>query len=191
MNKQEAIKAIEQDKIVLDKVVETSSGVNAFQRKIESIYYVPLETVVSMINKINESQKVTVPKFVADRIEWCKEYPRFWDLEMALSRLDDEEKLADWAYDENGELIPEKVETFARAWLDGYEIEKEKLYTVEIPDPNSYCYYRYLSRNNNGICIDASNDAKWKQKKRNQFTEAEIKQDFDWAWQWAKPVEEK
>ena len=38
--------------------------------------------------------------------------------------------------------------------------------------------------------IDASNDAKWKQKKRNQFTESEIKQDFEWAWKRAKPVEE-
>ncbi|MFM9768111.1 DUF1642 domain-containing protein, partial [Streptomyces scabiei] len=60
----------------------------------------------------------------------------------------------------------------------------------EIPDPNSYCDYRYLSRNDNGICLDASNNTKWKQKRRNQFTEAEIKQDFEWAFQFAKPVEE-
>jgi hypothetical protein len=72
----------------------------------------------------------------------------------------------------------------------GYEVEKEKLYTVEIPDPNSYASYRYLSRNDNGICIDASNNAKWKQKSKNQFTESEIKKDFAWAWQFAKEVEE-
>ena len=65
--------------------------------------------------------------------------------------------------------------------------EKEKLYTVEIPDP--YYNYRFLSRNDNGIYLDASNYAKWKQKERNQLTEAEIKQDFEWAWQWAKEVE--
>ena len=80
-------------------------------------------------------------------------------------------------------------EIVAQAWIYGYEIEQVKLYTVEIPDPNSYVYYRYLSRNDNGICIDASNDAKWKQKKRNQFTESEIKQDFDFLWQFAKEVE--
>ena len=184
MNKQEAIKAIEQDKIVLDKVVETSSGVNAFQRKIESIYYVPLETVVSMINKINESQKVTVPKFVADRIEWCKLYN--WDLYMALSSLDDD----DWAYDEDGELIPEKVETFARAWMDGYEVEQEKLYTVEIPNPNSKGNHKiYLCKDDTTgkvyLCKGTFNP---KKNKNLKLTEAEIRKDFKWAWQWAKEV---
>ncbi|HEM3202772.1 TPA: DUF1642 domain-containing protein [Streptococcus suis 8830] len=80
--------------------------------------------------------------------------------------------------------------TFARAWFDGYGVEKEKLYTVEIPDPNSFYNYRFFSRNDNGICLDASNDTKWKQRKRNQFTESEIKKDFEWAWQFAKEVEE-
>ncbi len=85
-------------------------------------------------------------------------------------------------YNDTGEWLEHNQETFALAWLFGYEIEQEKLYTVEIPDPNSYCDYRYLSRNDNGICLDASNDTKWKQKKRNQFTESEIKEDFEWAW---------
>ena len=188
MNKQEAIKTIEQDKIVLGKVVETSSGVNTFLRKIESIYYVPLETVVSIIDKINEPQKVTVPKFVADRVEWCKKYPRFWDLEMALSRLDDEEKLADWAYGENGELIPEKVETFARAWLDGYEVEREKLYTVEIPNPNSKGNHKiYLCKDDTtGKVYLCKGNFNPKKNKNLKLTEAEIRKDFEWAWQWAK-----
>ena len=86
--------------------------------------------------------------------------------------------------------VEENDNIFAQAWVFGYEVEQEKLYTVEIPDPNSYCDYRYLSRNDNGICLDASNDTKWKQKKKNQFTEFEIKQDFEWAWQFAKEVKE-
>ncbi|HEM6286487.1 TPA: DUF1642 domain-containing protein, partial [Streptococcus suis] len=44
-----------------------------------------------------------------------------------------DEKVGDWAYDRNDDLIPEKVDMIARAWLDGYEIKQEKLYTVEIP----------------------------------------------------------
>ena len=64
MNKQEAIETIEQDKIQLGRIVEINSEVNAFQRKIEMVDYVPLKTVVSMIDKINEPQKVVVPKFV-------------------------------------------------------------------------------------------------------------------------------
>ena len=67
----------------------------------------------------------------------------------------------------------------------------EKLYTVEIPDPNSFYKQRYLSRNSNGVCIDAGNDIDWKQRRKNRLTESEIKQDFEWAWDagFAKEVE--
>ena len=65
------------------------------------------------------------------------------------------------------------------------------MYTVEIPDPNSMYKQRFLSRNGNGVCIDASNDNYWKQRRETHLTESEIKQEFEWAWQWAKPVEEK
>lgn len=89
--------------------------------------------------------------------------------------------------------VEENGNIFLQALVFGYEVEKEKLYTVEIPAPNSYFVsyfdYRYLSRNDNGICIYASNDTKWRQKKKNQLTESEIKQDFEWAWQFAKEVE--
>ena len=188
MNKNEAIKTIEQDKIQVARFAETNREVNAIQLKIEMVDYVPLETVVSMINEINESQKVTVPKFVAERLERCKLYN--WDLQMALSRLDYEEKLADWAYDDNGELIPEKAEIFARAWLDGYEVEKEKLYTVEIPNPNAKGHHKiYLCKADNTgkvyICKGNFNP----DKNRNlKLTEAEIRKDFDFLWQFAKEV---
>ena len=70
-----------------------------------------------------------------------------------------------------------------------YEVEKEKLYTVEIPDPNSFYKHRFLSRNYKGVCIGSSSGIDWKQRSENQLTESEIKQDFEWAWQWAKEVE--
>ncbi|HEM2581399.1 TPA: DUF1642 domain-containing protein [Streptococcus suis] len=78
--------------------------------------------------KPHEPQKVVVPKFVAEYIEKCKQSGRH--LQKVLSRLDDDGKVGDWAYDENDDLIPEKVDMIACAWLDGYEIEQEKLYVV-------------------------------------------------------------
>ncbi|QBX30759.1 hypothetical protein Javan570_0027 [Streptococcus phage Javan570] len=87
---------------------------------------------MQVIDRIDEPQKVVVPKEVAEYIEMCKQSG--WHLVKALSRLDDDEKVGDWAYDKNDDLIPEKVDIFARAWLDGYEVEQEKLYTVEIPN---------------------------------------------------------
>ena len=180
MNKQEAIETIKQDKIQLGRIAETNSGVNTFQRKIEMVDYVPLEIVVSMIDKIDEQQKPVVPKFVAEWIEECKRSG--WHLQKALSRLDDDEKVGDWAYDENDDLIPEKVDMIARAWLayPNITVEKEKLYTVEIPNPNGVVVC--LERLDGGkIALSTFGESK--------LTESEIKKDFEWAWQWAKEVE--
>ncbi|HIH8010850.1 TPA: DUF1642 domain-containing protein [Streptococcus suis] len=129
MNKQEAIEIIEQDKIQVGRLVETNSGAHSIQQKVKSVDYVPLEIVVNTIDKIG-LKKVVVPKYVAEWIEECKRSG--WHLEKVLYRLDDDEKVGDWAYDENDDLIPENVDMIARAWLDGFEIEQEKLYTVEL-----------------------------------------------------------
>lgn len=140
-----------------------------------------LDNAFELIDQIDEPQKVVVPKFIGDLIEELK-IGEYTIGEIGACVYDDEEQ----------KWIDDNEELFYRAFLDGYEVEQDKLYTVEIPDPNSYCDYRYLSRNDNGICLDASNDTKWKQKKRNQFTESEIKKDFEWAWDagFAKEVEE-
>lgn len=140
-----------------------------------------LDNTFELIDQIHEPQKIVVPKFVAEWIEYCKKMN--YSLRDAMKNIKLSVELNAW-FLKTGQGIFEypNQETFARAWLDCYEVEQEKLYTVEIPDPNSYCDYRYLSRNDNGICLGASNDTEWKQKKRNQFTESEIKQDFEWAW---------
>ncbi|HLR59480.1 MAG TPA: DUF1642 domain-containing protein [Pseudogracilibacillus sp.] len=77
---------------------------------------------------------------------------------------------------------------------DGYEVEKEKLYTVEIPNPNCFGFSSIiLRRNNEGkiyISFSIFNWETWRGDENAQLTESEIKQDFDWAWQFAKEVEE-
>lgn len=96
-------------------------------------------------------------------------------------------KFDEWfAYRDNSVLILVQMQLF------DYETIKEKVtkfYTVEIPDPNSLYKHRYLSRCAEGIVIDASNDTQWKQKKRNQLAESEIKKDFGYLWQFAEEVE--
>ncbi|HEM3468831.1 TPA: DUF1642 domain-containing protein [Streptococcus suis] len=170
MNKQEAIEKIKEH----GKFYSTVFG--------GTVKMVPVGPIIDIISQIHEPQKVVVPKFVA---EWLKEYRYVNTLLKVLNAAEDERivpsAVNDWILDNQRD--------FVMAWYNGYEAEQEQLYTVEIPDPNSYLDYRYLSRNDNGICLYASNDTKWKQEKRNQFTKAEIKQDFEWAWQWAEPVE--
>ncbi|NRG68919.1 DUF1642 domain-containing protein [Streptococcus suis] len=113
MNKQEAINELKKYKVGFGEAAA-----------------VRFDRIVSVINQIHEPQKVVVPKIVAEWIEGCKRSG--WHLEKVFYRLDDDEDVGDWAYDENNDLIPEKVDMIARAWLDGYEIEQEKLYTVEL-----------------------------------------------------------
>ena len=178
MNKQEAIEKI-----------YTASWNDGYHEGL----LVDVETVNKFINQIDEPQKVTIPKFVAEWLDECKRSG--WHLQKALYSLDDD-KVGDWAYDENDDLISEKVDEFARAWLDGYEVVQEKLYTVEIPSPNRTTEpIIYLSRDERGKIFLTSwfllVGQNWKKHPHSQLTESEIKQDFEWAWDagFAKEVE--
>ena len=71
-------------------------------------------------------------------------------------------------------------------------IEKEKLYTVEIPDPYGIYKIRYLFRNSVGNVRIGGNDySDIFLNVETHLTETEIKKDFEWAFQFAKPVEDK
>ncbi|HEQ7887178.1 TPA: DUF1642 domain-containing protein, partial [Streptococcus pyogenes] len=92
-----------------------------------------------------------------------------------------------WLWDGSGD---ESFIKFAKAWIYGYTIEKEKLYTVEIPNPNDKQIALRLEKWVKGkVRIVATYSS-------NNFTddmrlaEREIRKDFDWAWQFAKEVTE-
>lgn len=100
---------------------------------IESIAHLPSDcsglrpmidklTTLELIKLLDEPQKVTVPQYVTDWIERSKQEKR--NLRNALNNGG--EKMRLWFLD------LENYDTFARAWLDGYEIEKEKRYMVKI-----------------------------------------------------------
>ena len=148
--------------------------------------------VIDIISQIEEPQKVVVPKFVAEWIEEARaeEYSLYGAWEM----VKEGSEIFWWLFDghENNQ------DTFNRAWLDGFEIEKEKLYTVEIPNPNGSGYSKiYLAKNKDGkvefftwsgyTSIEFADD--WKKEDNAQLTESEIKKDFEWAFQFAKEVE--
>ena len=75
-----------------------------------------------------ELNQVKVPQFVADWIEVCKEHlTSSLYLAMTPSFLKSNNQgieLTLW--------IKKNEETFARAWLDGYEVEEEKKYRVKV-----------------------------------------------------------
>ena len=89
-----------------------------------------------------ELNKVKVPQFVADWIEVCKEHlTSSLYLAMTPSFLKSNNQgieLTLW--------IKKNEETFARAWLDGYEVEKEKRYTVVTKATKQPLYYNAMDK---------------------------------------------
>ena len=81
-----------------------------------------------------EREKVKVPQFVADWIDYFKKTGD-WDLFQAMDYLFGKKEIREWLEDKNNQ------ETFARAWLDGYEVEEEKRYTVVMKTTKQPLYY--------------------------------------------------
>ena len=86
------------------------------------------------LKQLDEPQPVKVPQFVAEKIDYFKKTGD-WDLFQAMDYSFGEKEIREWLEDKNNQ------ETFARAWLDGYEVEKEKRYLVKMKglvQTNSY-----------------------------------------------------
>ena len=185
MNKKKAIELLQN--MNKKEAIELLQEMSKESFKLAKIHAVYIDSIVEVVNEIDEPQKVVIPKFVAEWLEECKRSG--WHLQKVIYRLDDDEKVGDWAYDENDDLIPEKVDMIARAWLDGFDVEKEKLYTVDIPNPHSYIdNHTRLARNYKGKVVLEVQD--WLNTLESyKLTEAEIKEDFEWAWQFAKEAQ--
>ncbi|MDG7774389.1 phage protein [Streptococcus pneumoniae] len=91
-----------------------------------------VELFLKELKQLDEPQKVKIPQFVADWIRKCKMFKHFAvSLSFALQPIVWEEnglshECIEWLMDANNQ------ELFARAWLDGYEVEKEKRYLVTL-----------------------------------------------------------
>lgn len=137
---------------------------------------------------LNGPEKPVVPRFVADFYESIKDdfEVGMYDLCVNLYNCNLEGKIKYWFdCDDN-----KPIETLAKMKFYGYEVNKDKLYTVELPNNGGY-YHIILTRNAIGeIKLISSENVNWKESDYTQLTEAEIKEDFEWAWQFAKEVKE-
>ncbi|EAD2930645.1 DUF1642 domain-containing protein [Listeria monocytogenes] len=131
------------------------------------------------VAKIEEQERLVVPQFVADWISRCKQ--KGYDLFLSIDYDDSDMpyEMYNWLTfsDENQEIL-------ARAWLDGYEVEKEPLYYVQLIT----IFFGYLNERNDGrrsLSDSVQNDIF-----KTQFTEAEIKAMDERYWQFAVPVKE-
>ena len=120
MDKQELIKEFEEIGI---------HGLNMFGTVVKGI---PTETAINLIKQLEESQPVKVPQCVADVIEGAREQSP--ELEDALHYTwgNGTKEFTEWYNKKSNRDL------FARAWLDGYEVEKEKRYLVKIKATKHY-----------------------------------------------------
>ena len=85
---------------------------------------------------VGEREKVVIPQFVARWIEEVKGLKRNFKLEYLFDTTEMPDDVFGWLDERDGD-----TDILARAWLDGYVVEKEKLYTVQLKNGYHLCKY--------------------------------------------------
>lgn len=131
MNKQELIKEFEEIGI---------HGLNMFGTVVKGI---PTETAITLIKQLDEPKPVKVPQFVDDVIEGAREHSPELEDALHYACSNGSQEFTEWYQKKSNRDL------FARAWLDGYEVEKEKRYLVKIKGnikENTLVYGELLER---------------------------------------------
>ncbi|MBC3581215.1 DUF1642 domain-containing protein [Listeria monocytogenes] len=130
-----------------------------------------------------------IPQFVADVLQVQKE-KWWWSLSESLDlkvyactsfvkEYSVDIRIKDWL------SLPSNQELFARAWLDGYEVEQEPLYYIKVIDR----HFGYINLNlKTGAYTTTTNVES--DGFKTKFTEKEIKAIDERYWQFKVPVED-
>ena len=183
MNKQEAIEKI-----------YTASWNDGYHEGL----IVDVETVNKIIYQIDEPQKPKVSRVAVEFYEKYKGeilsldewFSDFYSKE-AIEDFPGMEELTEWLHGNDNDTNRRRelaLATLVTLGIDAVEIEQEKLYTVEIPNPNLNAHV-VLQKTGDGLVLVTVGNAGWAEWESSKLTEAEIKQDFGFLWQFAKEVE--
>ncbi|EAC6984410.1 TPA_asm: hypothetical protein GGA60_14460 [Listeria monocytogenes] len=185
------VQFIENNELIIGTIKRVNNDVGWVDLKVSDLswFFRKFEDVV----KVKEPELIAVPRFAADWIKHCKQ--REYDLACLLDYEDSDmsAEMYEWLISsaDNQELL-------ARAWLDGYEVEKEPLYYVRLPfasrstDFEKETTYTYIIVNittdEMQPSISNRNYGSWKA----ELTEAQIKgmPGGDIYWQFAILVDE-
>lgn len=128
-----------------------------------------------------------IPQFVADYIDRSREEGH--SLYGAFDKMSTE--VANWLIYSKSEGKSEGQDTFARAWLDGYEVEKEKLYYIPLGILRLGDKPIYLQKTLDGLDVDWSPpEHMYRYKANYHFTKQEIKDYDERFWPFAMEVAE-
>lgn len=180
MNKQELIDKLKKRLTMRSEIDDTYFN---------KFYDLAINYAIYLSEQLDEPEKPVVPQFVADFYESIKDdfEDGVYELCIQLYNCDLDGRINFWF----GCNDNKPIETLVKMKLYGYEVEKEKLYTVEIPIPNGFIRL-VLCKDCDGKLFVATfpgGDC-WETFGKCKLTEAEIKEDFEWAWQFAKEVKE-
>ena len=133
------------------------------ESKSRFINCIDVDRIIETIKQLDEPQPVKVPQFVADWIEYFKKYSgslygsiapySYYGHAITDDFVGDVKKTLGW--------IRNNSEIYARAWLDGYEVEEEKRYLVKVKGMNEECEYLVFGELSNT----------WKFRGLNEFGE--------------------
>lgn len=170
------------------------------KRKLHNMAYRDLQTkpydlkladVIQILNQIDLDQpKLVVPQCVIDWVDDSRE--RHYDFDEWFDCDNQPMEVYKWLNCKNKRQADKNALALVTLIVNGPDavtIEKEKLYTVEIPNPNSAGgkLVLFKQQSTGWLILDMLNPNINKPKYLH-LTESEIKQNFDWAWQWAKEV---
>lgn len=171
MNKQELIGKYNAERA---KLRPYCSNRNTREEQLKDSIYT---SIIDDLNQLDEPQKPAVPKFVAEWIEYAKKKG---------DSLKDSFKpwnLYGFEYSKADRWIDDNQETFAQAWLSGYEVKKEPMYYVILSENKGGWKYTFLDE-------EGSTDYTNNKAHIPTFTEKEIKGNDERFWPFAVPVEE-
>ena len=172
------------------EVIEKINNITARETFMSEIIWVKRDEVLDIIKQLDEPEKPVVPQFVAD---WYEDNKNDFEWEVyqlcvKYHEYELEGEIKNWF----GSMDNKSIETLVLMHKFGYEVEKEKLYTVELPNPNYQDSGSFVLRKDkkDKVLLDWHYSKILKELDGIKLTEAEIKKDFEWAWQFAKEVTE-
>ncbi|OAQ57071.1 DUF1642 domain-containing protein [Enterococcus thailandicus] len=132
--------------------------------------------VIKLLEQLDEPQKPVVPHSAGALIEFYRE-----ENVSLIHILNCFKEWADTDKEHTDEVnwIVSNPETFMRAWLYGYEVEKEPLYVMPVPHVSFPVHY----------CVE-DDHISFRQGNAQKFTQAELDKYFPDIKQFAVPVDE-
>ena len=149
-------------KELFEAVIELPVDCSGSRPKIDKL------TTLELVKLLDEPQEVEIPMFAADFIAEQKKlgHTLSYSIDACMSDI-----VAEWYWD-NSEL-------FVRAWLDGFEIEKEKRYYVRFKFiEDSYSYLTLIKHLNTWTLHSKTLDKKF----RTEHTKKQLEEaGFGWV----------